>query len=133
MANFTVNSTAPLETCTGPYPMPLENGHFVVLDMSVETLPELGTTEYGSQTFDINGAMFVQICGCQRHHVYRKPGTMGAHSCLPDTETIGTNGGGIGPAEKVTGKVVLDVPEPTGTLVYRSYLTSGNGGWEYKF
>lgn len=60
-------------------------------------------------------------------------GTMGAHSCLPDSETIGANGGGIGPAEKVIGKLVLDAPEPTGTLVYKSYLTSGNGGWEYKF
>ena len=58
---------------------------------------------------------------------------MGAYTCLPDEQTIGNNGAGIGPGEKVTGKLVLDLPETTGILVFKSYLTSGNGGWEYAF
>jgi hypothetical protein len=132
LVNFTINSIAPLAACTGPYPSPVENGHFVVLDVSVETLPELGTTENGSQTFDINSTMF-KFVGANGTTFNGNLGTMAAYSCLPDTETIGTNGAGIGPAEKVTGKLVLDLPEPTGTLVYKSYLTSGNGGWEFKF
>lgn len=132
LVNFSINSITPLAECTGPYPSPVENGHFVVLDVSVETLPELGTTESGPQTFDINSTMF-KFVGTNGTTFNGNLGSMAAYSCLPDTETIGSNGAGIGPAEKVTGKLVLDVPEATGTLVYKSYLTRGNGGWEYKF
>lgn len=132
LVNFSINSITPLPACTGSYPTPAENGSYVVLDIAVETFPELGTSEYGVQTFDINPAMF-KFVGASGTTYNGNLGTMGAYSCLPDTESIGNNGGGIGPAEKVTGKMVLDVPEATGTLVYKSYLTSGNGGWEYNF
>lgn len=132
IVNFTINSITTGASCTGPYPQPAENGHLTVLDVTVETMPELANTPNGPSSFDINAAMF-KFVGTSGTTFNGSLGTMGAYSCLPDEETIGNNGAGIGPGEKVTGKLVLDLPETAGILVFQSYLTSGNGGWEYTF
>lgn len=132
MVNFTVNSITPDAACTGPYPQPAENGHFTVLDITVETTPELGTAEGSPGSFDINGAMF-KFVGASGTTFNGSLNSAGAYGCLPDEEMINNSGSGIGPAEKVTGKLVLDLPETTGTLIFKSYLTSGRGGWEYNF
>lgn len=134
IVNFTINSITPDAPCTGPYPQPSENGHFTVLDVTVETSPELATASYdgGPLSFDINGAMF-KFVGASGTTFNGSLNSGGAYSCLPDEQMINNHGGGIGPAEKVTGKLVLDLPETTGTLVFKSYLTSGNGGWEWNF
>lgn len=132
LVNFTINSVTVDAPCTGPYPQPAENGHFTVLDVTIETMPELGTATGSPGTFDINAHMF-KFVGASGTTFNGSLAGGSTYGCLPDEQTIGTNGAGIGPSEKVTGKVVLDLPETTGTLIFKSYLTSGNGGWEYKF
>lgn len=132
MVNFTINSITVDAPCTGPYPQPAENGHFTVLDVTVETTPELGTAEGSTGTFDINAHMF-KFVGASGTTFNGSLAGAATYGCLPDEQMINNSGSGIGPAEKVTGKVVLDLPETTGVLVFKSYLTSGSGGWEWTF
>lgn len=132
VATFTVNSITPDAPCTGPYPEPAENGHIVVLDVTIETTPELASEDGSYSQFDMNPAMF-KFVGTSGTTFNGNLGSMAAYSCLPDEELIGGNTGAVGPAEKVTGKIAIDVPENTGTLIFKSYLTSGTGGWEWTF
>ncbi|UTT70566.1 DUF4352 domain-containing protein [Arthrobacter sp. DNA4] len=131
MVNFTVNSITPDAPCTGPYPQAPQNGHFVVLDVAVETTPDFVSSQ-GPLTFDMGPGM-MKFVGKNGTTYNGNLGTGPAYTCLPDTQMLSANGRGIGPAEKVTGKVVLDVPDTTGTLIYTNYLISNIGGWEYNF
>lgn len=131
VVNFTVNSITLDAPCTGPYASPVVNGHIVVLDVSVETFPELADPAGGYSQFDMSADMF-KFIGTNGTTFNGDLRSQGAYMCLPDEESIGHNGG-IGPAEKVTGKVALDVPEAHGTLIFHTYLTSSSTGWEWTF
>jgi hypothetical protein len=78
----------------------------------------------------MNGSMF-KFVGANGTTFNGDLSSVGAYSCLPDEQKIAS--GGVGPAEKVTGKIVLDVPVAVGTLIFKSYLVSGSTGWEYNF
>ncbi|WP_395402111.1 hypothetical protein ACHMXB_01350 [Arthrobacter sp. UC242_113] len=130
LVNFTVNSITVDAPCTGPYPQALENGHLVVLDVTIETTPELAKEGDGYDKFDMNGAMF-KFVGANGTTFNGNLGTNGAFSCLPDEQMVPTTG--VGPAEKVKAKIALDLPQTKGTLVFKSYLTTGNAGWEWTF
>lgn len=124
--NFIINSITVDPPCTGPYPQPSEKGHFVVLDASIETLPELAEAGYPKFDLSPHGFQFVGANGT----TYNGNLTSGAsYGCLPEGEVLPING--VGPAEKVTGKIVLDVPEATGTLVFKSM--GELSGWEWNF
>lgn len=130
-ATFVINAIALDAPCTGPYvdPKGPENGHIMVLDITIETTPELGKDEYTPTTFDMNPNWFkfVGANGTTFNGNLASPVTYG---CLPDEQVLAV--GGVGPAEKVTGKLVLDVPETTGVLVFKpGFLQSG--GWEWTF
>lgn len=126
--NFTFNSITVDAPCTGSYPSPAENGHLTVVDVTAETTEELGLAKLSSSHFDVSPAGFTFI-GANGTTFNGSLGTMGSFSCLADAEEFPMNG--MGPAEKVRGKVVLDLPEKTGTLVFKDLY--GQAGWEYKF
>ena len=125
--NFTVDKITVDAPCTGPYPSPAENGHIVVVDVTAATTEELGKLDYGNR-FDMSSATFTFI-GASGTTYNGSLGTMAAYSCLPDAEEFPV--AGMGPAENGKAKVALDVPEPTGTLVFKDLF--GQAGWEYKF
>lgn len=131
LVTFTVNTITAGVPCTGPYPAAVENGYIVVLDVTIETTPDLASTG-GYDSFDMNATMF-KFVGANGTTFNGNLGTSAAYSCLPDEQQVGANGRGVGPGEKVTGKIAIDVPEATGTLIFKSYLTSGGGGWEWTF
>ncbi len=108
------------------------NGHIVVLDVSVETFPELADPNGGYSEFDLSASMF-KFIGTNGTTFNGDLNTQAAYMCLADGESISQNGRGIGPGEKVTGKVALDVPEAHGTLMFHTYLTSSSTGWEWTF
>lgn len=113
--------------CTVPFAAdyPAENGHLIVLDVSIETFPALSESDW--PTFDLNpyGMKVIAPNGTTSN---ANLSTTATYSCLPDGEMIPA--GGIGPAEKVTGKIVLDSEVPSGILV----ITEGSpNGWEYRF
>ncbi|WP_416430048.1 hypothetical protein [Paenarthrobacter nicotinovorans] len=124
--NFTVNSIAPV-TCTEQYAQPAVNGHLVVVDVAVETKPELAEAIMTSYYLNPSDFKFVADNGTTFNG---NLGTAAAFSCLPSPELFPS--GGLGPGEKAAGKVVLDLPAPTGVLVLKAPMSSTNG-WEYKF
>jgi hypothetical protein len=125
--NFTIDKITVDAPCTGPYPAPAENGHIVVLDVTAATTEEMGKLDYG-KNFDMSSATFTFI-GANGTTYNGSLGTMGSYSCLPDAEKFPM--AGMGPAENVKAKVALDLPETTGTLVFKDLFSQA--GWEYKF
>ena len=125
--NFTVDAITVDAPCTDPYATPAENGHIVVVDVTVATTEELGKLDYGNR-FDMSSATF-KFIGASGTTYNGSLGTMGSYSCLPEAEEFPV--AGMGPAENVKAKVVLDVPETTGTLVFKDLFSQI--GWEYKF
>jgi hypothetical protein len=130
LASFAVSNISVDTPCTGPYPDPKgpENGHIVVLDVSIETTPELGAADSYPKTFDLNPYSF-KFVGANGTTFNGNLATGPAYGCLPDEQVLSSSG--VGPAEKVTGKVVLDVPETTGVLVFKPGFM--DSGWEWNF
>ncbi|OUM41061.1 hypothetical protein B8W73_11975 [Arthrobacter agilis] len=125
VVTFVVNSIAVDVPCTGNYPSPVENGHILVLDVSIVTEPALA--ESISPTFYMNPYDFTEIApnGTTSN---ADLGTMATYSCLPDAEVLPQE---VGPGENVTGKLVLDVTNPTGTLVFK--YAGAPAGWEWTY
>jgi hypothetical protein len=123
---FTVNSIAPV-TCTREYHYPSENGVLVAVDMTIETTPELADSTDPNLRFSGSNFKYVAVNGTTFNGSL---GTFAAFACLPDAETFPSNG--MGPAEKVTAKVVLDLPAANGILILKSNPFSSSG-FEYNF
>jgi hypothetical protein len=121
---FTVNSIA-AGACNQKYSRAAENGQIVFVDIAVETTPELAQSSYPKYTLSGYDFKFIHDNGTTFNG---NLSTSATYSCIPDAETFPS--GGMGPAEKITAKVVLDVPAAHGTLVLESGLS---GGFEYKF
>lgn len=125
--NFVISSITVDAPCTTAHALPAENGHYVILDASIETLPALAQSSI--DRFDLSPHSF-QLVGANGTTYNGSLATGASYGCLPDEELLPING--VGPAEKVTGKIVLDVPETTGTLVFKP-MGGYSGGWEWAF
>jgi hypothetical protein len=121
---FTVNAITP-GACDQPYSRPAENGQIVFIDITVETTPELAESSFPK--FDISGHDFKYIAA-NGTTFNGSLSTVATYSCIADSATFPS--GGMGPAEKVTAKVVLDLPSDHGILVLKSGIS---GGFEYSF
>lgn len=125
VVTFVVNSITVDAPCTGDYPSPVENGHIVVLDVSVVTEPALA--ESLDPTFQMNPNWFTEIAP---NGTTSNAGlaTMATYNCLPEAEVLPQM---MGPGENATGKVILDVTNPTGTLVFK--YGGNTSGWEWTY
>lgn len=125
IAEFVVNGITVDPACTAEYSAPPENGHFIALDVSVKTYPELAEDSYPKFDLNPHGMKIIAPNGTTSNV---NLATGPAYMCLPEIETLPS--GGIGPAENVTGKIVIDSEIPAGTLVI---TLDGMLGWEYEF
>ena len=125
LADFVINSITVDPVCTEPYAEPAENGHLIALDLSVETYPALAESLY--PTFSLNPYM-MKVIAPNGTTSNAELGTMASFSCLPDTVLLPAEG--VGPAEKMTGNIVIDSEVPTGTLLVTA---DGSNWWEYEF
>jgi hypothetical protein len=121
---FSVNSISPI-TCDQKYSRPSENGHIVAVDLTVETMPELAQSSYPKYTLSSYDFKFIADNGTT---FTGNLGTTATYSCIADSLQFPS--AGMGPAEKLGGKVVLDLPAASGVLVMKSGIS---GGFEYKF
>lgn len=121
---FTVNSIKE-GTCDQPYAHAPENGHVLFVDVTVETTPELAQSSYPKYTLSSYDFKFISKNGTTFNGDL---GTIATYSCIADAAQFPS--GGLGPAEKAQGVVVLDVPETSGILVLKSGIS---GGFEYNF
>jgi hypothetical protein len=117
---FTVKGIEPVK-CTEPYAEKAENGHIFAVEMSIKTTKDMEPysamfsghqwTYYNDEGTRFNGEL----------------STIATYSCLPDSEVIPSD---IGPGEKATGVVLIDVPAKSGVLVFEPDYFNG---YEYKF
>lgn len=123
---FSVDAISVDPGCTAEFAQAPENGHFVILDVSIETTPALADDPYGSTGFYF-GADSMKIIAPNGTTSNVSPHSAAAYMCLTEPEVLPVR---FGPAEKATGKVVLDSEVPTGTIVISAY---GQDAWEYNF
>lgn len=122
--SFVVKAIAVDKPCTSPYAQPAKNGHFVAIAIDVATTPDLAKDTNQFVWFGAQSWKFIANNGTTYNgSLDSSP----AYGCLNDAERIPSK---IGPAEKVTGTLVLDVPATSGTLIFDA---AGSGGWEWKF
>lgn len=126
MVSFVVKGIKTDIKCNMGYSVKPDNGHLIAVKMDVDVKKAFADPDNPGLTFptDSYSWKFVSKNGTTFN------GDLGSDAsinCLDDKETLPS--GGIGPAQKATGLVVLDVPATTGTLIFDIY---GNGGWEYE-
>lgn len=124
--SFTINSIEPV-TCTEPYASAPVNGHLLAVDMSIVSTPEFASANY--PVFAVSPYDFRYIDPATGTTFNGSLATVATYSCLPSAAILPS--AGIGPDQKVTGKVILDLPATSGTLVLSQM--GGPGGWEYTF
>lgn len=130
IVTFALNSIAPAE-CDEYYDpaySPPENGNLASISLRFATAPELADSELG-QYFSVSASdfQFVGADGITTTNL----GTLAAFSCQ------GSGAGAfpqsqLAPGSAYTGSIVLDLPAPSGVLMYRPAFVNG-GGWEWQF
>lgn len=123
---FTVNDIIVDVPCTEEWADPPEHGHFVALDVSVETSPNMLGSDLINE-FSMSSLTFQAI---GPDGVTSNAGTDSAATllCLDDAVELPSN---TGPGEKAQGLVLLDVEHPTGALVFEDFWT--DSAWEYGY
>ncbi|MFF0905361.1 UNVERIFIED_CONTAM: hypothetical protein RF653_16955 [Kocuria sp. CPCC 205316] len=112
--------------CTTPYALAPENGRFIAVDMEVETAAEPGFTEvmYGPISISSHSFKMIDAKGTTVNSISSGP----SYGCIEESETLPSS---IGPGERVTGRVILDVPSTEGILVYNESIDPSLG-WEWE-
>lgn len=126
LVSFAVQEITADPACTNQYAQEPENGHFVAIDIAAETGPANLFEEYyyGTDFSFSNGLWkFVAPNGTTANNVSSGP----SFSCFDQAEMLPAT---IGPGEKVTGKVLLDVPNSQGTIIFSD--VASDAGWEWK-
>lgn len=129
VATFVIKDIEVDPTCTAPYAEDPENGHFVAVEVEIETGPEPGFSE---GTYGGNFSMAPEV-----FRVVDKNGTtlnsatsVASMMCFDQTEQIPSN---LGASERATGKMVFDVPSAEGVLIYDNFTSSDRPSFEWKF
>ncbi len=122
LMSFRVNEIDPKINCQDGTKQP-ENGRYVAVDMDFQTtkaMADVGWDEFTPYDWEFVFADGTMLNGT----ILSK----GAQQCLPTRETLPVS---IGPSRKASGRIVLDVAEEPGFLIFgRDGLD--NRGWEYK-
>lgn len=122
--DFTVTTITPDFQCTSGFAEAPKNGHFVALEMQINTHPAWDSALYGDfmmnpydfQAFDANNMRVNDPIGS-------------SYMCLDASQQVPNQ---IGPSQSVTGVMVFDLPTPTGVIAYSPALY-GPGGWEWAY
>lgn len=103
------------------------NGHFVVLDITVETTSDFDSDSYGPLGLGAPGYWtYIQNDGTQWNgNLDGTSSKITTYTCLPENQRLPQI---IGQGVKAQGKVLFDLPSTDGYLVYGN--ESGHG-WEY--
>ncbi|WP_435300210.1 hypothetical protein [Timonella sp. A28] len=105
--------------CTGAFPEKPKNDRYVRVYFEVESYPELKENE----DFSISEHDFVAF---DKEGVRINNPQGNGYTCLSESDMLPIS---IGPAEKVIGSIVLDLPKGAAVIVLTNLLTSN--GWEW--
>lgn len=120
---FTVDSIAVDPGCNGPYADPPAYGHFVVAAITLNVL----TTIDGSGLFFSDWDWGVIGLNGVRDN---DNSSVETYMCAADNEVLPP--GPLGPGTYV-GLVILDTPNPTGTLTWTPMELGGVDGWSWAY
>lgn len=126
-ATFVVKSIKVDPTCTSPYAEAPKNGHFVTLDIEVETATEPDFTEATFGSFYVGSGAF-KVIADNGTTVNEVDGN--GYTCFDSGEQLPGN---LGAGERATGKVVLDVPTAEGVIVYNNYVGFDRPSFEWAY
>ena len=121
-ATFVVDKITVDGRCTGEFAEQPENGHFVILDIRVETtaaMRENDGVQINPMDFSVIGPDGV---------TESQLSTAAAGQCVDLTDTLQPQR--YTPASKYRGKLVLDTAHPAGVLILQP---PGGGGWEWTY
>lgn len=123
---FAVDAIAPAECSSDweKYGSEPENGHLMAVDFRMSTA---AAPVYDLKYFTVSALDFKYIDTNGITH--SDLGTVSTYSCLDSNESFTSDS--LSPASKYVGKIVLDLPAESGTLVYAPSIT--DGGWEWDF
>lgn len=121
---FTVDKMTVDPKCTGKWKEKPENGHFILLEVSAQTYKNVD--EVNSNGWMLNPYIF-KIINEDGTTSNASAATGASYYCFNENKYLPT----MGDAEKAAGYVVLDVEDPSGTLVYEEGYT--NIGWEWEY
>lgn len=119
-ATFVIKSIAPIK-CTEPYAQPAKNGHFLAATVDLQTFPVLADSSSPMVMMQSPNWKFIASNGT----TFNADLGGNSYGCIPEAEMIP---GRVGPGEKVTGKIVFDVPATTGILAFG---VNGGTDWEW--
>lgn len=121
-SQFAVTDIVVDVACTAEFADTPTNGHFIGIHLNVETTPELAQDEIGTLSFSQWGW---QAFDAEGKRVNDPLGN--AMWCMDAGEQLPSD---IGPAQSVSGWIVLDLPTTTGSVA----LTMGAAnGWEWSY
>lgn len=103
-----------------------ENGTFIRLDIRAATAPASAAPTDGSFSQPSVGSTNFQMIKSDGVTFNTDMGTFAAYSCIGQDEMFPS--GPLGPGQQFVGSIVLDVPDPAGTLVF--FPSGGYGGPE---
>lgn len=133
LASMKVHSIEVDPVCTGSYVRAPQNGHFVVMDVSVEVAPHSTLTDagvlYDSVSMRQGGFRTVDKDG----NVTPGNDIIGnGYGCLPEGSEIATD---IRAGEKAAGQIIFDVPTAEGVIILPDLLgqSPGTQGWEWAY
>lgn len=119
---FTIDAIELDPPCTSGYPEASANGHFIAVTITAQTFPELSDAEIDTVSFSEWAWEAYSTDGVRLNDPV---GT--AYSCLAEGELMPFE---IGPGQKVTGKIVLDVSDVHGAIAFVPYAGLG---WEWRY
>ncbi len=133
LATMTVKSIEVDPVCTGSYIREPQNGHFVVMNVSVEVAPHSTLADagmlYDSVSMRQGGFRAVDKAG----NVTPGNDIIGnGYGCLPEGSAIATD---VRAGEKAEGTLIFDVPTPEGVIILPDLLgqSAGTQGWEWTY
>ena len=124
--NFTVTGIEVDPACTSASAEPAINGHLVAISIEATTgpNPKFSETLYSGVSFASHSWKAIASNGTTVNTIE----STATYGCFDQGQLIPNQ---IGAAEKAAGKVILDVPNTTGTLVYS--VDGGSSGWEWEY
>ncbi|WP_157874140.1 hypothetical protein [Psychromicrobium lacuslunae] len=126
LVNFSVASIKADYQCKVPGPVKPSNGHFIAVELWIETTAELSTSK--DPYFGVSAKDF-DLQSSDGNKVTATLDTYPAHACLDNELGLPAR---IGPSQKIRGLLVLDSPISSGSLILSQKNTDGPG-WIWQF
>ncbi|RZU30475.1 hypothetical protein [Blastococcus saxobsidens] len=124
---FAVDSITPDVQCTEDYASPPENGHLTAVQLRVATAPGVSAEDLGFLSVSAYDWNFIGADGVTVTNL----DTIATYSCLAQGALFPSDT--LRPGSQYAGTLLLDLPAPSGTLVYSPSSVYDGSGWEWQF